>query len=230
MFYSLLNINLEEQYSLKKKIKFLFIGVLFYFLFSLASILLILAFDEFIVRYLEYPSIAKLFKKSKSNITREYNILTIIILVPIIEELFFRLILKPYQRNIVIFSFLLSFIMWYGGKYPNKIDLYLLLSLVCSTLFSFFIYYLLYKKQNIEKFLWEKQKITTIIFTIFFGLVHISNIVKIDTLYWQLSLFYPIYVLPQICLGYFCSILRLKLGFIWGILFHSLINLIGTSI
>ena len=133
MFYSLSNINLEGQYSLKKKIKFLFIGVLFYFLFSLASILLILAVDEFIVRYLEYPSIAKLFKKSKSNITREYNILTIIILVPIIEELFFRLILKPYQRNIVIFSFLLSFIMWYGGKYPNKIDLYLLLSLVCST-------------------------------------------------------------------------------------------------
>ena len=57
---------------------------------------------------------------------------------------------------------------------------------------------------------------------VLFGLVHISNI---ETLHWELALLYPVYVLPQMILGYIFSVQRLKLGFIWGLLFHSMNNL-----
>ena len=76
----------------------------------------------------------------------------------------------------------------------------------------------------------EKSKDISYFFYTFFGLIHISNIDKVGTLHWKLSLFYPIYVLPQMIIGYFCAVLRLKLGLIWGVLFHSIINLIGISV
>lgn len=77
----------------------------------------------------------------------------------------------------------------------------------------------------------EKSKdISYFFFTLIFGLIHISNIDKVGTLHWKLSLFYPIYVLPQMIMGCFCAVLRLKSGLIWGVLFHSIINLIGISV
>lgn len=230
MFYSLSKINQKRQYYYKEKILFLLKCILLYFLFSITSILLIFAVDEFIVHGLGFPSIRALIKKSKSMIIENYNLFSIVILVPLIEELFFRLILKPYKKNIAFFSFMFSFMICYGGQYPNKIDTYLLFSLLISLLFSVLVFYVLNKKTHIEEILWKNQKILVIFFTLIFGLIHISNIDKVGTLHWKLSLFYPIYVLPQMIMGYFCAVLRLKSGLIWGVLFHSIINLIGISV
>jgi hypothetical protein len=59
---------------------------------------------------------------------------------------------------------------------------------------------------------------------VLFGLAHIVNI---ETLHWKLALLYPVYVLLQMILGYIYSVQRLKLGFVWGLLFHSMINLMA---
>lgn len=144
MFYSLSKINQKQQYSYKEKILFLLKCILLYFLFSITSILLIFAVDEFIVHGLGFPSIRAL--KVNQWIIENYNLFSIVILVPSIEELFFRLILKPYKKNIAFFSFMFSFMICYGGQYPNKIDAYLLFSLLVSLLFSVLVFYVLNKK------------------------------------------------------------------------------------
>ncbi|HAH56367.1 MAG TPA: hypothetical protein DCM02_14065 [Flavobacterium sp.] len=59
---------------------------------------------------------------------------------------------------------------------------------------------------------------------LFFGLIHIANA---SVLHWELSLFYPFFVLPQIIMGYFITNLRLKYGFWWGYALHVLFNAIG---
>ena len=62
----------------------------------------------------------------------------------------------------------------------------------------------------------------TIVSILAFGLVHIGNLEK---LYFSLLLIYPFFVLPQMLIGYFATNLRLKQGFVWGILLHCMTNL-----
>lgn len=224
MFYTINNLYKNYRYPLKKKLFIFFKGFILHILFTFISILLIMSVEEFIVKTLNFPSVYELFKKSNLKITKHYNFFLVVIFLPLIEELFFRLPLIPSRRNITIFSFLLSILICYGGKYPQKIDLILLISISISLIISIAIYYIIKNNSEIEKIFHKVQKPIIIISILTFGLIHLGNI---DKLYIELILFYPIYVLPQISIGYFCSILRLKFGFLWGILFHSLINLMG---
>ena len=96
------------------------------------------------------------------------------------------------------------------------------MSLVVSGLLSFFVFNLLKRKPEIETTIGKRQKIITMVSVVLFGLLHIANI---ENLHWELALLYPVYALPQTILGYIFSVQRLKLGFIWGLLFHSMNNL-----
>ena len=84
------------------------------------------------------------------------------------------------------------------------------------------VFKLLKRNPKIETAIGKRQKIITMLSVVLFGLLHIVNI---ENLHWELVLFYPVYVLPQTILGYVCSVQRLKLGFVWGLLFHSMNNL-----
>ena len=98
------------------------------------------------------------------------------------------------------------------------------MSLAVSGLLSFLVFNLLKRKPEIETAIGKRQKIITMVSVVLFGLAHIANI---ENLHWELALFYPVYALPQIILGYVSSVQRLKLGFVWGLLFHSMINLMA---
>ena len=86
------------------------------------------------------------------------------------------------------------------------------------------VFKLLKRNPKIETAIGKRQKIITMLSVVLFGLLHISNI---ETLHWELALLYPVYALPQMILGYVSSVQRLKLGFVWGLLFHSMINLMA---
>jgi len=116
---------------------------------------------------------------------------------------------------------MLSIFVLYGGKYPTTFDSYLFFSILISLILSIFTYLYLEKYSIVNK---KNRKIITFIFIASFGLIHILNFKPLHT---ELIWVYPIYVLPQISIGYFCSVLRIKIGFIWGLLFHSFINFIG---
>ncbi len=162
--------------------------------------------------------------ESQKKIKGYYSIFMVVILGPLVEELIFRLILVPKRRNIAIFTFVFSFLIINKTYYFIEINWLLLMSLAVSGLLSLLVFNLLKRKPEIETAIGKRQKIITMVSVVLLGLVHITNI---ENLHWELVLLYPVYVLPQTILGYVCSVQRLKLGFVWGLLFHSTINLMA---
>ncbi|MBN1373734.1 CPBP family intramembrane metalloprotease [Candidatus Dojkabacteria bacterium] len=57
-----------------------------------------------------------------------------------------------------------------------------------------------------------------------FGLVHLTNFDNLSSV-WYLA---PIIILPQLVVGIALSYIRVRQGFLWGVLFHSLHNLVST--
>ena len=223
-FYSLSEIDYRHKYPLIEKIKYFAKGILLYFVLQICALLLMLLVDDFLIKKMGFASVFKLMMESQKNIKGYYGIFIVVILGPLVEELIFRLILVPKRRNIAIFTFVFSFLIMNKTYYINKIDWLLLMSLAVSGLLSFLVFNLLKRKPEIETAIGKRQKIITIVSVVLFGLLHIANI---ETLHWELALLYPVYALPQMILGYVSSVQRLKLGFVWGLLFHSMINLMA---
>jgi len=223
-FYSLSEIDYRHEYPLIQKIKYFAKGILLYFVLQICALLLMFLVDEFLIKKMGFTSVFKLMIESQKKIKGYYGFFLVVILGPLMEELIFRLILVPKRRNIAIFTFVSSFLVLNKTYYINKIDWLLLMSLAVSGLLSFLVFNLLKRKPKIETTIGKRQKIITMVSVVLFGLLHIVNI---ENLHWELALFYPVYVLPQTILGYVCSVQRLKLGFIWGLLFHSTINLMA---
>lgn len=223
-FYSLSEIDYRHQYPLIKKIKYFAKGILLYFVLQICALLLMFLVDGFLIKKMGFPSVFKLMIESQKKIKGYYGFFLVVILGPLVEELIFRLILVPKRRNIAIFTFVFSFLVLNKTYYIVKIDWLLLVSLVASGLLSFLVFNLLKRKPEIETAIGKRQKIITIVSVVLFGLLHIANI---ETLHWELALLYPVYALPQMILGYVSSVQRLKLGFLWGLFFHSMINLMA---
>ena len=223
-FYSLSEIDYRHKYPLIQKIKYFAKGILLYFVLQICALLLMLLMDEFLIKKMGFPSVFKLMLESQKKIKGYYGFFMVVILGPLVEELIFRLILVPKRRNIAIFTFVFSFLIMNKTYYLIEIDWLLLMSLAVSGLLSFLVFKLLKRKPEIETVIGKRQKITTIVSVVLFGLLHIANI---ENLHWELVLLYPVYALPQMISGYVCSVQRLKLGFIWGLLFHSMINLMA---
>lgn len=57
-----------------------------------------------------------------------------------------------------------------------------------------------------------------------FGAIHIQNYSDLDWLWWLA----PLLVLPQIIIGFVITYLRVRMGFRWGILAHSLYNSVAA--
>ena len=223
-FYSLSEINYRHKYPLIEKIKYFAKGILLYFVLQICALLLMFLVDEFLIKKMGFPSVFKLMIESQKKIKGYYGFFLVVILGPLVEELIFRLILVPKRRNITIFTFVFSFLVLNKTYYLIEIDWLLLMSLAVSGLLSFLVFNLLKRKPEIETAIGKRQKIITMVSVVLFGLLHIVNI---ENLHWELALLYPVYALPQMILGYVSSVQRLKLGFVWGLLFHSMINLMA---
>lgn len=223
-FYSLSEINYRHKYPLIEKIKYFAKGILLCFVLQICALLLMFLVDGFLIKKMGFPSVFKLMIESQKKIKGYYGFFLVVILGPLVEELIFRLILVPKRRNIAIFTFVFSFLVLNKTYYINKIDWLLLVSLVVSGLLSFLVFNLLKRNPKIETAIGKRQKTITMVSVVLFGLLHIVNI---ENLYWELTLLYPVYALPQMILGYISSVQRLKLGFVWGLFFHSMINLIA---
>ena len=221
-FYSLSEIDYRHKYPLIQKIKYFAKGILLYFVLQICALLLMFLVDDFLIKKMGFTSVFKLMIESQKNIKGYYGFFLVVILEPLVEELIFRLILVPKRRNIAIFTFVFSFLVLNKTYYIIKIDWLLLMSLAVSGLLSFLVFNLLKRNPKIETAIGKRQKIITMVSVVLFGLLHIANI---ETLHWELALLYPVYALPQMILGYISSVQRLKLGFVWGLLFHSMINL-----
>jgi hypothetical protein len=218
-----LNNYQQVEHNLVQKVKFF---VLSYF-FALASMFILLLFvtmpmDFFIMKVLHYESIQKILDPLK-NSTVHYPFYLVVFIGPFFEEMLFRLGLIINKRNISIFIGVLIFELLGGSiatfSLTNSSAIYFAMIGLAGILLS----YLYLPKQVLDFF--NTYKSYLIRFSIlFFGLLHLTNA---SEFHWQLALFYPFFVLPQIVMGYFITNLRLKYGFLWGVGLHIVFNAIS---
>ncbi|MCW8310728.1 CPBP family intramembrane metalloprotease [Sphingobacterium sp. InxBP1] len=215
----------------KDKIKS--IGYLYLLFICIGFILMMIirSIDTFlVVDYYKLPSLLHHdVLKSVRALTNNNSFLIVLLaafFVPIVEETMFRLWLSLDARHIAIsFSAILTYFLL-GIKDLFKVNL-MTLAIILSFIMIGLVIYRFLKGKDIEGYLTRFISIKFLgsISAIAFGLIHITNFAPINTNIWFI---YPIYVLPQIVLGYLTVYLRLKHGFIYAVGLHVLVNFIAV--
>jgi len=162
-----------------------------------------------------------------NEIIKNENIFIVIIIlvlfVPIIEELIFRLPLRFKKANFIPLAVILLFFA--GTLLFNKLHLSPGLSIPLFTIVMVFIIFCFFNQRMSEKWgriLSSNYPLYFYGVTILFALAHLTNF----TYSVSLLLFAPIVVLPQFIGGFFMGYIRIKQGFIWGFFLHVLHNAI----
>jgi Type II CAAX prenyl endopeptidase Rce1-like len=224
-FFNIFNDNPTDN-RIYTKIKYLFLSLILIYTGILASFIIMYGLNYFIVHVLQYESILEMFSKS-NNIVSKRNMFFVALVGPLIEESIFRLPLRINKLYIAISIVFLSYFLIHGKietfDFTNSISYAKVIGVVVIGSLTYF----LLSPSSIDK-LNKYRKYIIWCSIIAFGLIHLSNIYKVGQMYWQLSLFYPFFVLPYMIMGYFMTNLRLKYGFLWGFLLHAIINSIGT--
>jgi membrane protease YdiL (CAAX protease family) len=182
---------------------------------------------EYLVTHvLHYKSISAQYKTSMHAFFEKYGywkaLVYVSIIGPIIEELIFRLPLSFRKKHIAIsFGFALMLIL---KALPGLKEQGLAINILARVVAFVVGYFTIVKAIPIPRSTSTNQtiKIRVIIGSIIvFGLLHTFNFApfQLGVLY-----MYPLYVLPQLMMGWFLTYIRFKNGFAWGIALHIMIN------
>lgn len=198
--------------------------------------LIILYLNEFIL-ILTIVIVIQLFFHEENhtliNISKQGSFLYVfimgILIIPVIEEIIFRLWLRfnPFYFAVSIFSLILVISSAYYQVPFYSFDDTLLLRLLIALIPSLFVYLILVNKFKDLQYFWNTHFNKILYFSIvLFGLLHITN--------YELSsrnmLLSPILTLPQLVSGVFLSYVRIKYGFFYGCLYHAIHNIIPVLI
>ena len=152
--------------------------------------------------------------KSKLYITSIIFLLNGVITVVFILALLTLItkIIDLSHNNITYLTFSKSFLF-----------LVILIPLVEELVFRYFLRYNGFKTLIISEKKWLKIfPILVYVSTICFGLLHITNYPSSTKLFFLL---FPIIILPQLIGGFMISYLRVRLNFLWGVIYHATWNL-----
>lgn len=139
-----------------------------------------------------------------------------ILLAPVVEEIFFRLILVFNRRNILILSFATIAMAIYFVINENNIKLIFFSILFILTILVFILF------DRCKIFFYKHFKSLFFIIAGSFALVHLGNYLGISLYRLLPALFI---IIPQLVAGTILGYLRVKYGFIYAIGFHATINL-----
>lgn len=211
------------QLTFPKKLKYLNVSFIFLFLGAFVSV--------FILHFLEYNGFISEYKNlAGTSLFQNHDIFTayiiIIFVAPLIEELAFRSYLKFSKINLAISS---AFISYFTLTYLSNSSIYVVnnntyYKIMVSLVICFCIYYLLHKQRIFFRAnnFWEKNY--SLIFyasAIFFGYLHLYNYGAVNL---TMLLVSPILMLQFIVAGFMFGYVRIKLGLIWSISLHIMLN------
>lgn len=198
------------------------------FMLYLFVILLIGAFRGFFVDHYNLDfDVQKPTGKIATILAKTNGFINLLILIPVIEEVTFRLYLKPIRKNILISLTLISIVFadWLlGACVISNISYYLIMILLIVI-----VVFLLEKYcDRIIEFAKCNQRLYLSISVFIFVVFHLKNEYSSMMLMWS-----PILLLPQIAGGVFLAHLRIKYTIFHSMLFHSIYNgilIIGYNI
>ena len=196
-------------------------GIILLFNFFSGPLYLLL---ESFVAHLHYKSLMAQYKTSMQSFLTRYGywkaVLYISLIGPIIEEIIFRLPLSFKKRHIAIaFGFALVLL---AKAIPGLGQQNLIINILARAALFVVGYFALLKSlpQNITPNK-KAQNGFIIASMIIFGLLHTANFAPFQL---GIIFIYPLYVLPQLFMGWLLTYIRFKNGFFWGIALHVLIN------
>lgn len=220
---------IAQNNSQKLKDKLLAVAkiLIFTYFILLITSLAIYLFDYLIVqKLLNFPSFLKKSIPTLNNFKNkfpDYYFILLVFVGPLFEELVFRLPLDFTANSISICLSILLYRLFATHFFSfniHKVTDYLNLS-------SALILFLALRKIIPERILKNiKNKNYSYIFyssAALFGLAHVTNFGSLNHIY---SLLYIVYILPQFIMGISIGYIRIKYGFIFGLLVHIMINLI----
>lgn len=190
--------------------------------------------DYLVQNVLHYKSLNLQYKADMDKVIKRLGYIPAVIYIcligPIIEETVFRLPLS-FKKNHVALGLAFA-VLLFSGLLPvsKSLNIYFgiwpafAIRAGISLVFYFIIRMLLPNDIRLK----ENLKFLIIILSIWiFGLMHIGNYTPIQ---WPIIWIYPIYVLPQLLIGWAQTFVRFKYGFVWGIMLHCLVNSVSTGL
>lgn len=202
-------------------------GALFLMMMAVGPILLLA--DKLVTDVLHHKSFnlqnKQLFQQLFKKLGFVSSYIFICVVGPVFEELIFRFPLSFTRRSVVI-SALIALFYFSGSVYhPQglmlKVGLEIIIAAVIFILCGLYI-------PDTPLNLTPPQKRGYIILSIcLFGMMHILNYRPVAL---NLIWLYPVFVIPQLLMGWAMTYIRFKNGFIWGIALHCLINTLSTLI
>ncbi|MDM8160956.1 CPBP family glutamic-type intramembrane protease [Labilibaculum sp. K2S] len=150
-------------------------------------------------------------------------VLHAVVWAPIMEEIWFRLLLRPTNRNLRFFiglSILGSVYVFFKAAFITGT-----IVIIAGTLAGFI---LKEKKSSRVKLLRKYFKFYPVIYyfiVLLFGLVHLMNFNYGDLELWMYMML-PILIFPQLYAGIVLGYIRMRYGILYSILYHTLNNLI----
>lgn len=184
--------NVSSNQTFKEKITKLTLVFIIDIIVAGISILLLTILQNYGLFSLENHKVIELLKLMPKSAV----IFLFIIILPLIEELIFRLYLRYKTNYLLRFCIFLLYIL---GK-DNKEHL----------------------EERIKKMWYEKYGYIFYFSAVLFGFVHIFNF-DVDK---KMLLLFPILTAPQIFVGIFTGYLRVRYNLIWGFFLHAIHNMI----
>ena len=233
MFKELLTVSQYPELSLSQqtvgeRLTTLFktYGLLFLALFLVApSIVLV---DHFVVHVLHAKTINKAGHDGMEHFFKKMGYWRAVVYIgligPLLEETVFRLPLSLKRQHIAlgcaVAVFLFSGVVFHQLTKIPALNSGIQLA-TCAVVYVT-ILFIAPKGMSITDHRFRKHLI--ILSICLFGLMHIGNYTPIQ---WPLIWIYPIYVLPQLLMGWAITFIRFKNGFWWGYALHCIINCVS---
>lgn len=233
VFKELLTISQYPELSLSPQtvgerlaILFKTYGLLFLALFLVAPFIVLA--DHFVVHVLHAKTINKAGQDGMKHFFQKMGYWRAAIYIgligPLLEEAVFRLPLSLKKRHIAtagaVAVFLFSGAVFHHLTKSPALNSGIQLA-TCVVAFAI-VTFIVPKGMSITNHRFSKHLI--ILSICLFGLMHIGNYTPIQ---WPLIWIYPIYVLPQLLMGWAITYIRFKNGFWWGYALHCIINCVS---
>ena len=222
------NLSLLSKSTFAEKTGSLFKTYGLIFIAIILIVPLILATDQFVTHVLHFKAINHVQTDEMSHFFHKLGYwkaaLYVCLLGPILEETVFRLPLSLKKSHIALAFATAAFL--FSGLLLRHITTPLLnigIKLSLSAIVYFICIFIVPNGLSIIDQRFRKQLI--ILSMCLFGLMHISNYSPIQ---WPLIWLYPIYVIPQLFMGWGITYIRFKNGFWWGFALHCIINSVSV--
>jgi len=154
----------------------------------------------------------------KLFVNKEIQFFEVVLIVPVLEEILFRLMLRVNKFNLLIFSIWVFIFILYKNFALNITSLIVL----CLLFFLLFSLKNNKSKLNLSK---HESRFFPLSFLLYlscflFGAIHLLNFDSLDIL----NITIILYMISKVVAGFVFALLRLKFGIFSSIIFHVFLN------